>query len=118
MDLAWQIASQVDDIFPPGTDVSERSYGERDEYTNLTWLAGQAALSLGRAADAAAMFDRYGRGAQSSQTRAKGFYWAARALPRDERATRWLEQAASSPDQFYGQLALERLGRPRSRRRR
>ena len=110
--LAWQIASQVDDIFPPGTDVSTRSYGERDEYTNLTWLAGQAALSLGRSADAAAMFDRYGRGAQSSQTRAKGFYWAARAVgPRDERSTRWLEQAAASPDQFYGQLALERLGR-------
>ena len=111
MTLAWQIASQVDDIFPPGTDVSSRSYGERDEYTNLTWLAGQAALSIGRSAEAAAMFERYGRGAQSSQTRAKGFYWAARAAPRDERANRWLEEAASSPDQFYGQLALERLGR-------
>ncbi len=110
--LAWQIASQVDDIFPPGTDVSTRSYDERDEYTNLTWLAGQAALNLGRNADAAAMFERYGRGALSSQTRAKGFYWAARAVGgRDERATRWLEEAASSPDQFYGQLALERLGR-------
>lgn len=110
--LAWQIASQVDDLFPAGTDVSTRSYGERDEYTNLTWLAGQAALSMGRAADAASMFERYGRGAQSSQTRAKGFYWAARAVgANDPRATRWLEQAASSPDQFYGQLALERLGR-------
>lgn len=110
--LAWQIASQVDDIFPPGTDVSTRSYGERDVYTDLTWLAGQAALALGRNADAAGMFERYGRGAQSSQTRAKGFYWAARAVgERDPRAARWLEQAAASPDQFYGQLALERLGR-------
>jgi soluble lytic murein transglycosylase len=110
--IAWGIASQVDDIFPQGTDVSTRSYGERDEYTNLTWLAGQAALALGRSADAATMFERYGRGAQSSQTRAKGFYWAARAVgERDPRATRWLEQAAASPDQFYGQLALERLGR-------
>lgn len=110
--LAYQIASQVDDIFPPGTDVSERSYGERDEYTNLTWLAGTAALNMGRGENAAAMFDRYGRGAASSQTRAKGFYWAARATGfRDERATRFLEQAAASPDQFYGLLALERLGR-------
>lgn len=110
--LVWGIASQVDDIFAPGTDVSSRTYGERDEYTNLTWLAGQAALGMGRNADAAGMFERYGRGAQSSQTRAKGFYWAARAVgERDPRAARWLEQAAASPDQFYGQLALERLGR-------
>jgi len=108
---AYAIAALVDEIYPAGTDVSTRGYGERDEYTNLTWLGGQAALNMGRSADAAAMFDRYGRGAQSSQTRAKGFYWAARAIPGDARATRWLEQAAASPDQFYGQLALERLGR-------
>ncbi len=110
--IAWQIASQVDDIFPPGTDVSRRSYGERDEYTNLTWLAGTAALRSGRPGDAAPMFERYGRGAQSPQTRAKGFYWAARAGGQSPQATSWLEQAASHPDQFYGQLALERLGRP------
>jgi len=110
----YQIASQVDDIFPAGTDVSRRSYGERDEYTNLTWLAGQAAMNGGRHLEAAAMFDRYGRAAQSSQTRAKGFYWAARAATaagQRDRATAWLEQAAGSPDQFYGLLALERLGR-------
>jgi len=109
--LAYQIASQVDDLFPPGTDVSRRSYGERDEYTNLTWLAGTAALRAGRPADAAPMFERYGRGAQSPQTRAKGFYWAARALPQSPQAAQWLELAAATPDQFYGQLALERLGR-------
>lgn len=111
---AYRIASQVDDLFPAGTDVSERTYGERDEYTNLTWLAGQAAMKLGRPADAMGMFDRYGRAAKSSQTRAKGFYWAARAAAQagqQDRATRWLEQAASSPDQFYGLLALEKLGR-------
>jgi soluble lytic murein transglycosylase len=111
---AWQIASQVDDIFAPGTDVSTRSYGERDEYTNLTWLAGRTAMRLGRPTDAAVMFDHYGHGAQSVQTRSKGFYWAARAATaagQTAEANAWLEQAASSPDQFYGQLALERLGR-------
>ena len=110
----YQIASQVDDLFPAGTDISRRSYGERDEYTNLTWLAGNAAMRLGRHADAAAMFDRYGRAAQSQQTRAKGFYWAARAASNAgqlQQANSWLEQAAAAPDQFYGQLALERLGR-------
>jgi soluble lytic murein transglycosylase len=60
------------------------------------------------------MFDRYGRAAQSGQTRAKGFYWAHRAAAaagQAEQSRRWLEQAAGSPDQFYGLLALEKLGR-------
>ncbi|HWT12076.1 MAG TPA: lytic transglycosylase domain-containing protein [Allosphingosinicella sp.] len=112
--LVYQIASQVDDIFPAGTDVSRQSYGERDEYTNLTWLAGSAAMRTGRTVDAARMFERYGRAAQSPQTRAKGFYWAARAAAaagQTQQSNAWLELAASSPDQFYGQLAMERLGR-------
>ncbi|MEA3064512.1 MAG: soluble lytic murein transglycosylase [Sphingomonadales bacterium] len=111
---AWQIASQLDDVYPAGTDVSARPYGERDEYTNLAWLAGTAANKLARFADAARMFDLYGRAARSSQTRTKGFYWAARAAynaGQKAQSDAWLEQAAASPDQFYGQLALERLGR-------
>ncbi|HYW14744.1 MAG TPA: lytic transglycosylase domain-containing protein [Allosphingosinicella sp.] len=111
---AYQIASQVDGAYPAGTDVSTRSYGERDEYTNLAWLAGTAAQKLGRHADAARMFDRYGRAAKSSQTRTKGFYWAARSASsagQQAQSNSWLEQAAASSDQFYGQLALERLGR-------
>ena len=112
--LAWQMAGQLDDIFPAGTDVSTRSYGERDEYTNLAWIAGTSALKAGRPADAASAFDRYGRAAQSPQTRAKGFYWAARAAAeagQAQQSTAWLEQAAATPDQFYSLLALERLGR-------
>jgi soluble lytic murein transglycosylase len=111
---AYGIASQLDDAYPPGTDVSSRSYGERDEYTNLAWLAGTAAQKLGRHADASRMFDRYGRAAKSSQTRTKGFYWAARSAfnaGQQAQSSSYLEQAAASPDQFYGQLALERLGR-------
>ena len=112
--LAYQIASPVDDVFPAGTDVSRRSYGERDEYTNLTWIAGTSAMRINRTADAARMFEKYGRAAQSQQTRAKGFFWAARALAQSGQAAQanaLLEQAAAGPDQFYGQLALERLGR-------
>ncbi|HEX8584654.1 MAG TPA: lytic transglycosylase domain-containing protein [Allosphingosinicella sp.] len=111
---AYQIASQIDEAYAPGTDVSNRSYGERDEYTSLAWLGGNAATKLGRPADAARMYDRYARAAKSPQTRAKGFYWAARAAHgagQVAQSNTWLEQAASSPDQFYGQLSLERLNR-------
>jgi soluble lytic murein transglycosylase len=113
---AYQIASQIDDAYPAGTDVSLRSYGERDEYTSLAWLAGTAAMhKLARPADAMRMFERYARAARSPQTRAKGFYWAARAAAfagEAQQSSAFLEQAASAPDQFYGQLAIERLRRP------
>ena len=113
--VAYGIASKLDDLYAPGTDVSARPYDERDDYTSLAWLGGSTALfHLGRPADAARLFDLYGRAARSPQTRAKGFYWAARAATaagNAAAANTWLEQAAASPDQFYGQLALDRLGR-------
>ncbi len=39
--LAYDIARQIDDAYPAGTDVSTKPYGERDDYTSLAWLAGQ-----------------------------------------------------------------------------
>lgn len=116
--LAYDIARQVDDAYPAGTDVSKKPYGERDDYTSLVWLAGQTALKqLRRPADAMTMFDRYGRGSQSPQTRAKGFYWAGRAAEaagRTTDATAFFNRAAGYRDQFYGQLSLEHLRRPLS----
>jgi soluble lytic murein transglycosylase len=111
---AYQIASQLDEAYPPGTDVATRPYGDRDEYTNMAWLAGTAATRIARHSDAARMFERYGLAARSSQTRSKGFYWAARAAfyaGQPQRSNAWLDQAAANPDQYYGQLALEKLGR-------
>lgn len=112
---AYQIASQIDDAYVPGTDVSAQSYGERDEYTSLAWLAGSIAFhQLNRPADAAGMFERYGRAAKSPQTRAKGFYWAGRAAMQAQqfdRSNSLFGLAAEYPDQFYGQLAMERVGR-------
>ncbi|MGR6327807.1 lytic transglycosylase domain-containing protein [Sphingomonas sp. XXL09] len=114
--LAYDIARQVDDAYPAGTDVSKKPYGERDDYTSLVWLAGQTALKrLGRPADAMVMFERYGRGSMAPQTRAKGFYWAGRAAEAaglSAQASGYYAQATSYRDQFYGQLALERTGRP------
>jgi soluble lytic murein transglycosylase len=113
--VAFGIASKLDDLYAPGTEISSRPYDERDDYTSLAWLGGSTALfRLNRPADAAHLFELYGRAARSPQTRAKGFYWAARAATaagNAAQASAWLEQAAASPDQFYGQLALERLGR-------
>jgi soluble lytic murein transglycosylase len=111
---AYRIASLVDRTYAPGVQVRDRPIGERDDYTSLVWLAGWNALNNGRAAESVGMFERYSRAAKSPQTQAKGQYWAARAAAaagRGEDASRLFELAATHPDQFYGQLALERLGR-------
>ncbi|QIK96143.1 hypothetical protein G7076_06490 [Sphingomonas sp. HDW15A] len=117
---AWQqayaIASQADDAFASGTDISDQSYAIRDNYTSLTWLAGQAALTGTRNYSAAASeFAKYARGGRSLQVTTKGYYWAGRAMAYASRgadANRYFQQAAAYPELFYGQLALERLGRP------
>lgn len=111
---AYDIASKLDDIFPAGTVVRTRPYGERDDYTSLAWLAGTAAYEkLDRPGDAVAMFQRYAAGAQAPSTQAKGWYWAGRAAERAgqaEAARGYFAQAAQHFDAFYGQLAAERLG--------
>jgi soluble lytic murein transglycosylase len=113
---AFQIASQLGDAYAPGTFLTEQSVGERDDYTSLAWLAGTTALhQLGRPADAATAFARYARGGKSSQVLTKGLYWAGRAAQQagqSAEAMRYFEEAAAFPELFYGQLSLERLGRP------
>lgn len=114
--LAYAIARQVDDAYPQGTDVSDRPYGERDEYTSLVWLAGQAAMhKLGRPADAIGMFARYAGGSRTPQTRSKGLYWAGRAAEAAGQAAvaqDYYRRAAGYGDLFYGQLAAERTRQP------
>jgi soluble lytic murein transglycosylase len=60
------------------------------------------------------MFDRYARAGRSLQVQTKGYYWAGRAAlaaGRFQEANAYFQRAAAYPDLFYGQLALERLGR-------
>ena len=115
-DSAVKIASSIDDAFEPGTDISRLSYRLRDDYTSLVWLGGTKALwELQDPRRAAPLFYRYGAAAQTPGTRSKGFYWAGRALARAgdvPGANRYFEMAAQYPQYFYGQLSLERLGRP------
>ncbi len=112
--LAYRIASQVDDAYPAGTDVSDRPYGERDDYTSLVWLAGTTAMrELGRPQDAVGMFARYAGGSRTPQTQSKGLYWAGRAAEAagdEAAAAAFYQRAAGFPDLYYGQLALERTG--------
>lgn len=113
---AVRIAASIDDAFAPGTDVSRQSYRVRDDYTTLVWLGGTKALwSMRDPRQAAPLFYRYGAAAQTPGTRSKGFYWAGRALAMGgdmAGANRYFEMAAQYPQYFYGQLSLERLGRP------
>lgn len=113
---AVRIAASVDDLFAPGTDISQGSFRLRDKYTDLMWLGGTEALwKLGDGAAAAPLFARYGGAARTPLTRAKGFYWAGRAARqagKEAEAARHFEQAARYADQYYGQLALSALNRP------
>jgi soluble lytic murein transglycosylase len=113
---AYAIASQVDDAYAPGTDVSTRPFGERDPYTDLTWLAGQTAMKrIARPADAIGMFVRYSGGSRSTSLKSKGQYWAGRAAEaagRGDESKTYLGRSSNYRDQFYGQLATERLGLP------
>ncbi len=113
---AYRIAAGIDDAFAQGEDVSQMPYDLRDDYTSLMWLGGQQALrQLGSGTDAAPLFWRYGSAARTPGTRSKGFYWAGLAAAQGGQAAeaqRFFEMAAAYGDQFYGLLALERLGHP------
>ena len=113
---AYDIARQVDDSYAPGVDLTLKSYAVRDNYTTLTWTAALAAYErIGRPRDAVILFDKYARGGRSLQVATKGWYWAGRAAAQSGDpvgARSHFERAAATPELFYGQLALERLGRP------
>lgn len=113
---AYNIARQLDDSFPPGTEIRETPLSVRDDYTSLAWLAGQLAFKdLRRPAEAVRLYRAYGEAARSAQTRTKGFYWAGRAALAagdNSTANTHFADAAQHYDQFYGQLSLERLNRP------
>ena len=60
------------------------------------------------------MFDAYSQGGRSLQVETKGLYWAGRAALAAglvQEANGYFQRAAAYPELFYGQLALERLGR-------
>jgi soluble lytic murein transglycosylase len=112
---AFNVASKIDDVLPAGVSVADQPIAIRDDYTTLAWLAGTVALDrLNRPQSAIAMFDRYAQAGRSLQVQTKGYYWAGRAAlaaGRLQQANAYFLRAAAYPELFYGQLALERLGR-------
>ncbi len=112
---AYNITRQIDDVLPAGVQVADQPLGVRDDYTNLAWLGGSVALERMRQSQSAlSMFDRYARAGRSLQVQTKGDYWAGRAAlaaGQFQTASSYFQRAAAYPDLFYGQLALERLGR-------
>lgn len=115
-DVAYRIASRVDDAVPAGLVLADQDLTTRDRYTSLTWLAGSVAMDrLGRPRDAVKMFESYASAAKTAQTRSKGFHWAGKAAAKagdQSSATRYHEQAAAYYESFFGQLSLEQLRRP------
>ena len=113
---AYAIGRQLEATYGSAVLVRDRPFAERDSYTDIAWIAGTAAFfNLNRPADAIRMFELYANAAKSPQTRAKGFYWAGRAAERAGRkdlTALYYTSAAEYYDQFHGQLAHERLGRP------
>jgi soluble lytic murein transglycosylase len=112
---AYNIARQIDDVLPAGASLPDQSLGVRDDYTSLAWLGGTVALDrLNQPSNALAMFSRYARAGRSLQVQSKGNYWAGRAAlaaGQAQTASSYFQAAAAHPEMFYGQLALERLGR-------
>jgi soluble lytic murein transglycosylase len=111
----YNITRQIDDVLPVGSAVADQPLAIRDDYTTLAWLGGSVALDrMQSPASAVALFDRYARAGRSLQVQTKGDYWAGRAqlaAGRLQEANTYFQRAAAYPDLFYGQLALERLGR-------
>ncbi|EGD59205.1 lytic transglycosylase, catalytic [Novosphingobium nitrogenifigens DSM 19370] len=111
-----RIAAGAIDAFAPNEDISQMSFGLRDDYTSLMWLGGTTALwRQGDGVTAANLFRRYADAARTPGTKSRGLYWAGLALTRAGRATEAqaaFADAARYNDQFYGLLALERLGQP------
>ena len=111
----YDITRQIDDALPTGASVADQSLDVRDDYTTLAWLGGTIALErMRQPTSALGMFDRYARAGHSLQVQTKGDYWAGRSAlyaGNFQTANTYFQGASAYPDLFYGQLALERLGR-------
>ncbi|WP_246098764.1 lytic transglycosylase domain-containing protein [Paracoccus laeviglucosivorans] len=86
-----------------------------DEFIDLEWLAGFAALKQGATDRALAHFQRLEAGVASPIPRSRAHYWLARthdAAGQAAQAQDQYAQAAQWQTAYYGQLAAEKLRQP------
>lgn len=98
------------------TNITDDNENDRVAYVETEWRAGWIALRyLRKPADAIKHFQAMQAVAQNPITLSRAAYWAGRsaeALNNGTLAQQWYGRAAQFPDFFYGQLAVEKLGRP------
>lgn len=71
------------------------------------WLAAWSAYRLKNYGRALELFELLGREAKSDHRRSQGAWWAGELSKSRETKQMWINQAAQSPDSFYGLIALE-----------
>jgi len=84
-------------------------------YSDLEWLAGFAALKTGDPAAALEHFLHLETVVGAAISKSRAFYWQGRAheaLGDGAAAHRAYEAASDLPGTYYGQLAMEKTGRP------
>ncbi|MGR3503443.1 transglycosylase SLT domain-containing protein [Pseudaestuariivita sp.] len=82
-------------------------------YSDLEWLAGYAALRLGRAGDALKHFDRLDANVASPISKGRAGYWRGRAyeaMGEEAAAQAAYADGAAFQTSFYGLLAAEKAG--------
>ena len=88
---------------------------ENRHYADLEWLAGFAALKTDRAPQALEHFRHLQTVVGAAISLSRAHYWQGRALEalgREAEAGAAYGAAADLPGTYYGQLALEKVGRP------
>lgn len=101
--------------FAPGTNLNALPLSQRVDLSDTEWLAGWIALrKLARFDDAQRQFTEFNKIVTTPVSQTRGDYWlgrAEKARGAQAAAKAAFERAARHSDYFYGQLAVEELGR-------
>jgi soluble lytic murein transglycosylase len=113
-DTAYRLLAEHN-MVDNAANFADEGEAERIAYVETEWTAGWIALRyLRRPADAVKHFAAMQPVAQNPITLARSAYWAGRAAEYMNNAAlsqQWYARATQFPDVFYGQLAIDKLGR-------
>lgn len=109
--IAWSYYIENDDR--AARQMAQRAQnGSGSWVVHADWVAGLSSWRLKDCQSAATAFNNVSRRADSSEFKAAGYYWAARAdlaCGRPENVQAKLKSAAKEEHSFYGLLAAEKL---------